>query len=268
MIRFENVSFKYESELTISDVSFHIKKGEFVAVIGSNGAGKTTVSKLINGIYKPCLGNVIVNGKNTKTARTSELAKSIGFLFQNPDRQICRNTIREEILFGLKNVLSDHVKIMKRCDETLSNFGFVGSKDPFSLSRGERQRIALASVLAIKPEILVLDEPTTGLDYRECMQIMEIIKELNGQGATVVMISHDMEIVQDFAQRVLVMGSGKLMADGEKSKVFLDTELMKAASVRPPQLIELSGRLGKDFKTVQSAADILNTIKRLKGAVS
>lgn len=265
MIKFEEVSFGYENKETIKDVSFHITKGEFVAIIGSNGAGKTTISKLSNGILKPTSGRVLVKGKDTRTTKTSELAKTIGFLFQNPDRQLCHNTIREEIQFGLHCVLKDAGEINRRVEKTLETFGLSGENDPFSMSRGERQRIALASVLAVEPEILVLDEPTTGLDYRECIHIMELIKELNHGGVTIIMITHDMEIVNDFASRVLVISGGRLMADGGQTEAFMDRELMKAASLMPPQIFTLAQRLGEDFEGVRHVADMADRIGRMKG---
>ncbi len=265
MVRFEAVSFGYEGKQTIKDVSFQINKGDFAAIIGANGAGKTTLSKLSNGILKPTSGRVLVKDKDTKTTRTSEMARTIGFLFQNPDRQICQNTIAGEILFGLKCVLQDEREIESRLNKTLETFGFDGSSDPFSMSRGERQRIALASVLAIQPEILVLDEPTTGLDYRECMHIMELIQGLNSRGTTVMMVTHDMEIVNDFASRVLVVGGGKLLADGDKSSVFKNTEVMRAASLMPPQISALAHRLGGNFEGIHHVSEMADRIQNLKG---
>lgn len=267
MVRFEAVSFGYEGKQTIHDVSFQINKGDFVAIIGANGAGKTTLSKLTNGILKPTMGRVLVKGKDTRTTKTSELAKTIGFLFQNPDRQICQNTIRGEILFGLKCVLQDSGEIEARLNQTLETFGFNGSRDPFSLSRGERQRLALASVLAIQPEILVLDEPTTGLDYRECMHIMALLQGLNKQGTTVMMVTHDMELVNDFASRVLVVSGGKLLADGGKNAVFKHTEVMKAASLMPPQIAALAQRLGERFDGIHHVPEMADRIQRLKEGV-
>jgi len=268
MVRFEAVSFGYEGKQTIYDVTFQINQGDFAAIIGANGAGKTTISKLTNGILKPTSGRVLVKGKDTKTTKTSELARTIGFLFQNPDRQICQTTIRDEIMFGLKCVLKDNHEIEERINQTLETFGFDGSRDPFSMSRGERQRIALASVLATRPEILVLDEPTTGLDYRECMQIMELVQELNRQGTTVMMVTHDMELVNDFASRVLVVGGGRLLADGDKTSVFRNAEVLKAASLMPPQISALAQRLGEPFEGIHHVDEMADRIQCLKEGAS
>lgn len=260
MIEFERVSFGYGGEPTVRDVSFRLGKGEFAAIIGENGAGKTTISKLCNGLLKPQKGRVTVCGLDTRTARASRTARSVGFLFQNPDAQICQPTIREEILFGLRLTLDDPLEREARCGQALSEFGFDGSRNPFSMSRGERQRIALASLMAANPEVMVLDEPTTGLDYRECMEIMDRIAARNRAGATVLMVCHDMEVVQDFARRVLVVAGGELIADGPVGKIMTDEQLLARASVAPAQIPRLALRLGDLFKgvfTVEQMADAI-----------
>ena len=252
MIRMENVSFAYKmGGSAVNDISFHIKEGEFAALLGSNGAGKTTTAKLIDGLIKPDRGTVTVNGHDTAATRVSERARYVGYLFQNPDRQICCNTVREELAFGLRNVRKDlgEEKTGQRVDEMLKSFGFDGDEEPFSLSRGQRQRVALASVIAVMPQILILDEPTTGLDYLECTHIMDIIKKMNEtEGTTVIMVCHDMEVVSDYAKRALVMSAGRLIADGPVKQIFRDMEIMSAASLLPPQITDLAMRLGEGFE--------------------
>lgn len=265
MIEFEHVGFGYGRVTTIEDISFHIHKGEFVALIGANGAGKSTLSKLCNGLLKPVSGQVTVAGQDTKKVKTSRLAKTVGFLFQNPDRQICQNTIRGEIRFGLECVQEDPAEITRRCEEMLELFGFDGDGDPFSMSRGERQRIALASVLAVRPQVLILDEPTTGLDYRECMQIMGIISELNQKGVTVIMVTHDMEIVSDFAKRVLLLGGGRLLGDGPTREIMSNETLLRSAAVLPPQIPALALRLGEGFKGVFTVGEMCGRICEIPG---
>lgn len=263
MVNLENVSFAYDNKsMTISNLSFNIKKGEFVAVIGSNGAGKSTLCKLLNGILKPTSGNVVINGMNTGTTKTSTLARHIGFLFQNPDRQICKNTVEEEILFGLELALNDKKLIKKRLEKVIAAFEFKRDSNPFQLSRGERQRVALASLIAVEPEILILDEPTTGLDYRECIGIMEIIKELNGRGVTVIAISHDMELVLDYAKRVLVLSEGRLIADGETKKIFRMPEVLDKASIIPAQIVQLALRLGEGFEGIFDVEEMISVISK------
>lgn len=238
MIRFENVSLSYGGAAAVRDLNFTVGRGEFVALIGANGAGKTTVSKLMNGLLKPTAGRVLVDGVPTTSLRTSALAKKIGFLFQNPDRQLCKPTIREEIRFGL--ALTGAKDAAQRTEAVLEAFGLDGDRDPFSASRGERQRIALASLIAVEPEVLILDEPTTGLDYRECMAMMARVRSLNAAGTTVVMVCHDMELVLDFAHRVLVLCEGALLLDGETRAVFRNEAVLRQASVLPPQITRLA----------------------------
>jgi len=256
MIRMENVSFFYSDQgPTVQDLSFHIEKGEFAAILGANGAGKTTTVRLIDGLIRPTAGKVLISGADTAASSVSERASRVGFLFQNPDRQICKNTVREEILFGLKTVRGDEGEeaLNARCEEVLKDFGFTGDEEPFSLSRGQRQRVALASILAVEPEILILDEPTTGLDYLECCHIMDRIRRMNAeQQVTVVMVCHDMEVVLDYASRALVMAGGKLLADGPVKEIFRNPALMEKASILPPQMIGLSLRLGEGFGQADS----------------
>ncbi|HBT95524.1 MAG TPA: ABC transporter ATP-binding protein [Coriobacteriia bacterium] len=249
MLEFDGVCFSYGRKSDeagfVCDLNFSIDKGEYVAIIGGNGAGKTTTSKLINGLLKPSEGRVTVDGLTTTDHAVSKLAKKVGMLFQDPDRQICKNTVREELAFGLeiRGLAADEIK--SRVDEVVSDFGFAPGASPFTLSRGERQMLALASVVICDPEILVLDEPTTGLDYRECMHIMERTRVLNEKGTTVIMICHDMEVVLDFAERIIVMAQGRIIADGDSAGIFRDEDVMRKASVLPPMMIDLSLRLSE-----------------------
>ena len=268
MIRMEHVSFSYSDQgPTVQDVSFHVEKGEFAAILGANGAGKTTTVRLIDGLIRPTSGRVLIHGADTATSPVSERARRVGFLFQNPDRQICKNTVREEILFGLKTVRGEESEeaLNARCEAVLKDFGFTGEEEPFSLSRGQRQRVALASILAVEPEVLILDEPTTGLDYLECCHIMDRIRRMNReQQVTVVMVCHDMEVVLDYATRALVMSGGRLLADGPVKEVFRDTELMERASILPPQMIGLSLRLGEGFGQASSPDEMADAVMALR----
>ena len=268
MIQMEHVSFSYSDQgPTVQDVSFHVEKGEFAAILGANGAGKTTTVRLIDGLIKPTSGRVLIHGADTATSPVSERARRVGFLFQNPDRQICKNSVREEILFGLKTVRGEESEeaLNARCEEVLKDFGFTGEEEPFSLSRGQRQRVALASILAVEPEVLILDEPTTGLDYLECCHIMDRIRRMNEeQQVTVIMVCHDMEVVLDYATRALVMSGGILLADGPVKEVFRDTELMEKASILPPQMIGLSLRLGEGFEQAATPDEMADAVLALR----
>lgn len=268
MISFENVYYSYPTNkagYTINNVSFKIVQGEMIAIVGSNGAGKTTLSKMLNGLIKPASGDVYIKGQNTKQTKTSVLAKSVGFLFQNPDRQICRNTVSEEIMMSLDCVGVEDGE--ERLKSVLEEFSLDGDANPFSLSRGQRQIVTLAALIGAGPEILILDEPTTGLDYKECMHIMHLVSELNKNGTTVIMVCHDMEVVLDFAKRVLVIANGELIADDTPRNIFANDEVMKKASLLPPQIYGLSKRLGNEFSDVYTVDEMTKRVAGLKGCL-
>jgi energy-coupling factor transport system ATP-binding protein len=245
-------------ESAISDVSFGISPGEFAALLGENGAGKSTLCRLSNGLLKPSSGTVKVCGHDVTRTKTSVIARGVGFLFQNPDRQLCRNTVREEISLGLEYTIADPSTRRRRCEETLELFSLDGDLDPFSLSRGERQRVALASVLAPMPRLLILDEPTTGLDYRECMTTMGIVSRLNEEGTTIIMVSHDMEVVADFAGRALVLSGGSLIADGPVREIMRDRRVLDEASLLPAQIPSLAMLLEESGGLSEPDGDLAN----------
>lgn len=275
MLRFDDVSFRYpHSDSSVDHLSFHIQKGEFVALVGSNGAGKSTISRLSNGLLKPDSGTVYLDGTPTTSIRTSQIARKAGFLFQNPDRQICQNTVREELAFGLRLTGLSEDEISSRTEEALRQFSLDGDWFPFSRSRGERQRIALASVLVCRPQLVILDEPTTGLDYRECTAIMDYLTRLNREeGLTVLMVSHDMELVCQYAGRVLVLTGGQLIGDGETHRMMKDQALLGRAHVLPAQIPALALRLDAgakqpQFSDVFTIEEMFDTICRLREGAS
>ncbi|MDO4502731.1 MAG: ABC transporter ATP-binding protein [Coriobacteriia bacterium] len=244
MIEFKNVFAHYEAETPIlQDVSFTIDDGEFVAFVGTNGAGKSTTMRLCNGLLKPVSGQVLIDGVPTTELRTSELARRVGFLFQNPDRQICCSTVREELEFGFKAQDRLDQDARQRVDQVIAEFGFDPDAEPFLLNRGTRQLLALASIMVMAPPVIILDEPTTGLDYRECMKVMEVIRRLHQSGSTVIMVCHDMEVVADFAQRVIVMTRGGVVDQGPTFEVLRKPDVLQAADLIPPQIVDLSMRL-------------------------
>lgn len=251
MIECDSVRFGYgktkDAEL-IHGISLSIEDGEFVALTGENGAGKSTFSKLLAGILKPSDGKICVNGIDTKKAKNSMLAKTTGFLFQNPDRQLCTYTVRDEIAFGQKALKTGtEEEISKRTEKIIERFGFNPDEAPFSLSRGQRQRLALASIIAVEPKVMILDEPTTGLDYKECMEIMSAVKELNKNGTTVIMVCHDMELVLDFARRMIVLADGKIEADGKTLEIIRRKEILQKTCLLSPQIIQIALELEEKF---------------------
>lgn len=247
MIEFKNVSASYDGELPIlRDVGFLIPDGDFVAFVGTNGAGKSTTMRLINGLLKPSSGQVLIDGAPTTQLRTSQLAAKVGFLFQNPDRQICCSTVREELLFGFRAQGRADAEAEVKVDAMIERFGFDGDAEPFLLNRGTRQLLALASIIVMEPPVVVLDEPTTGLDFRECAKVMDVIAELNARGTTVVMVCHDMEVVADYAKRVIAMTAGQVVADGETFAVLRDRDVLARTHLLPPQIVDVSLRLVED----------------------
>lgn len=251
MIECDSVRFGYgktKDDELIHGISLSIEGGEFVALTGENGAGKSTFSKLLAGILKPSNGKISVNGIDTKKAKNSVLAKNTGFLFQNPDRQLCTYTVRDEIAFGQKALKTGtEEEISKRTEKIIERFGFNPDEAPFSLSRGQRQRLALASIIAVEPKVMILDEPTTGLDYKECMEIMSAVKELNKNGTTVIMVCHDMELVLDFARRMIVLADGKIEADGKTLEIMRRKEILQKTCLLPPQIIQIALELEEKF---------------------
>ena len=261
VLSFQNVSFSYNETANVKDLNVQIHKGDFTAIIGSNGAGKSTFSKLCNGLLKPSTGDVLVLGANTKKQKVSALAKHIGFLFQNPDRQICCQTVREEIAFSLRNNNVPEAEIKTRVENTIKEFGFNPDVEPFNMSRGQRQRLCLACLIALNPEILILDEPTTGLDYRECMEVMGKIDELNKNGTTVIMVCHDMEVVLDFAKNIIVMNRGEIMGEGPARAVLGDDTLLNKARLLPPQIAQVAKLLGPNFDGIFTDDEMIAKIK-------
>lgn len=256
MIECKNISFGYDNpkknnyiEL-IHNISLKINDGEFIAITGENGAGKSTLSKLIAGLLKPVNGSIYIEEIDTICAKNSLIAKFVGFLFQNPDRQLCCYTVYDEIAFGMKalKIFSEN-QIKERVNQIIEEFNFDAKEPPFALSRGERQRLALACIIAVNPKIMILDEPTTGLDYIECMQIMQCVKKMNQNGTTVIMVCHDMELVIDFADRMIVLQKGNIIADGNTKKIMYQTDILKKACLLPPQIIQVAIELGKTHPT-------------------
>lgn len=266
--RFEGVGYSYPGGgASVRALDFEVFPGEIVGIVGQNGAGKTTLTKLLNGLLKPAEGNVVVAGLNTREVPTSRIARYVSTLFQNPDRQICKDTVLDEVAFGLllRGVSSNEASA--RAKATCGRFGLPLDEAPFSLSRGQRQMIALASVVVGEPQVIVLDEPTSGLDYRECMTVMETVRDMATAGSAVVMVCHDMEVVSDFADRLVVMANGEILGRGTCAGVFANADLMQRAFVEPPQAIALAKKLAAEvspaFAGLSEVSDIVAVAKEL-----
>lgn len=269
MIEFRDVHASYNAETPIlKGLDLTINDGDFVAFVGTNGAGKSTAMRLMNGLLKPDRGEVLIDGVPTTQLKTSDLARRVGFLFQNPDRQICSNTVREELLFGFRALgrLDDEAE--RRVDAIIEEFHFDGDADPFLLNRGTRQLLALASIVVLEPSVVVLDEPTTGLDFRECMKVMDVIANLHLQGTTVVMVCHDMEVVADFAERVVVMTDGRVVDQGPTFEVLRNRQTLVEADLVPPQMVDVSMALPMiDPRFAATPVAEANTLDEMQAAI-
>ena len=266
MIEFRDVHASYDGSAPIlKGVSFTIRDGEFVAFVGTNGAGKSTTMRLMNGLLKPDAGQVLIDGVPTSDLRTSELARRVGFLFQNPDSQICCNTVREELLFGFKALGMEGPEADARVDALIEDFGFDPNQDPFLMNRGARQLLALASIVVLAPPVVVLDEPTTGLDYRECVKVMDIVGRMHEGGATVIMVCHDMEVVADYAERCIVMSDGAVVDDGPTFEVLRNRATLERASLVPPQIVDVSLELTRLVPRLAGAK--ANTVDEMAAAI-
>ncbi len=252
----------------IEGIDLTVRAGEILAVVGQNGAGKTTFTKLLNGLIKPSAGVVRIAGLDTRTTPVSVLASHAATLFQNPDRQLCRNTVVEEISFGLELQGAPADAARERARHVAATFGLPENASPFNLSRGQRQMVALASVVALEPELIILDEPTSGLDYRECMTVMETVRQRALDGAAVVMVCHDMEVVSDFADTLAVMTEGRLIEVGPSREVFANDALLAHARIAAPCVPALGKRLAArfhpSFAHITEVADLVALVKELK----
>lgn len=252
----------------IEGINLTVRAGEILAVVGQNGAGKTTFTKLLNGLIKPSAGVVRIAGLDTRTTPVSVLASHAATLFQNPDRQLCRNTVVEEISFGLELQGAPADAARERARHVAATFGLPENASPFNLSRGQRQMVALASVVALEPELIILDEPTSGLDYRECMTVMETVRQRALDGAAVVMVCHDMEVVSDFADTLAVMAEGRLIEVGPSREVFANDALLAHARIAAPCVPALGKRLAArfhpSFAHITEVADLVALVKELK----
>lgn len=230
----------------LRNISFKVRRGEFVALIGQNGAGKTTLAKHFNGLLRPSSGRVLIDGEETSGRKVSSLARKVGFVFQNPDHQIFCDTVAKEAAFGPKNLGFAEREVRNRVAAALRAVGLEhrAEDSPHGLSRGERQRLALASVLAMETGVIVLDEPTTGQDHKEALEMMDLAADLNRKGHTILFITHDMALVARYAQRVLVLCEGALLLDGSADEVFAQPEALSRTLVEPPQIVKLASRLG------------------------
>ena len=246
MIEIKNVTFKYIDKIAIKNLNLSIPKGEFLAILGHNGSGKSTLARLFNGLLVPSEGEMLINGVSTGDEdKLFDIRKTCGMVFQNPDNQIVATTVREDVAFGLEN-LGLPVSEMESCvEESLKSVGLdgFGAKMSSNLSGGQKQRVAIAGIIAMKPEIIVFDEPTAMLDPKGRNAVLDIIKKLKSEGKTIVLITHFMEEAA-LADRIVVLEKGEIALRGKPIEVFSEVEKMQKLGLNVPVQILLSHELG------------------------
>jgi energy-coupling factor transport system ATP-binding protein len=247
LIEFQNVHFAYKGQPALRGVDLTIYKGELVALLGRNGSGKTTLARHIIGLLQPSQGKVIVGGRDVSVTPTHELTQQIGFCFQNPNHQIVSFKVRDEMTFGLKAHNIDPVEFEERIRRALKlvDLEDVLDAEIFDLGKGQKQRLALASVLTLNPDILVIDEPTTGQDPQMTREIFDIIKHLNDLGTTVLMITHRVDYAAAYAHRAIVMSRGEVAFDGPVLELIANADLMQANALELPDITKLALQLRK-----------------------
>jgi energy-coupling factor transport system ATP-binding protein len=242
-VELENCSYTYDGAVpAVRAVSCSIEAGSWVALIGQNGSGKTTLAKLCIGLLRPQGGQVCIMGRDIRERPVGQVAREVGYLFQNPDHQIFAPTVREEIAFGLRNLGFPRQETEKRTKEALARFDLTSyaHRPPAMLGHGLRRQVTLASLFARRPSILILDEPTSGLDWEKTQLLLDYLGEQQDAGRTVLFITHNVRLVAERATYVLVLHRGELVAEGTPGEVFAQPELLARASISPPPVTRLS----------------------------
>jgi biotin transport system ATP-binding protein/energy-coupling factor transport system ATP-binding protein len=271
MISVRNLTFKYEAEPTpaLKDLNLDIKRGEYVAVIGPNGCGKTTLIRHFNALLLPTEGSVEIDGLNTLDPKSvREIRRRVGMIFQNPDNQIVGMSVEEDVAFGPGNLGLPPAEIRRRVNAALETVGLTGleSRAPHTLSGGQKQLLALAGVIAMDPQVIVLDEPTAALDPASKIKVLQLLEELNRQGICIIQVTHSMDEAV-YANRVLVMNEGHIIADGSPADILKRVEWLRQLGLTPPRITELMWQLRQKgtqvalgIFTVPEAADEIQSL--------
>lgn len=249
-----------DGTIALKGINLKIHRGEFVGIIGQNGAGKTTLLLHILGILRPSHGEVRVFGKNVLHMSVGELSQQIGLIFQNPDLMLFQNTVWSEIAFGPRNIGIKGKELEKRVRESLEMMRLVGfeKRHPRALSRGQRHRVAVASVLSMRPKIIIADEPTTGQDFGASKKYLELLQRLNEEGTTVIVVSHDMDLIARYAKRVIVLKQGRVLLDGPTRAVFSRSDILEETHLKPPYITRIgNGLRDLGFPTVLTLEELI-----------
>lgn len=243
ILELDNICFSYNNEKQIlKNVSFKINKGDMAAIVGRNGAGKSTISKLVCGFYKPTSGRILFDGKDMVDYTIKERSEKIGFVMQNPNQMISKTMVYDEVAFGLKiRGLSDS-EIKERVEETLRICGLYGYRNwPISaLSFGQKKRVTIASILVLNPDMIILDEPTAGQDFKHYTEIMEFLVDLNKKGVTILMVTHDMHLMLEYTNKVIVLSEGEKIADNIPAYILTNKEIIEKANLKETSLHQLA----------------------------
>ena len=259
IIRCQDLSFSYPNGVqALKDINLTIRHGDYVAFVGQNGSGKTTLVKHFNGLLKPSQGSVTVFGEETRDKKVSMLARKVGYVFQNPDDMLFCSSVEEEIAYGPTMLGFEPEEVKTKVESILKELGLEAMREthPFALSLGDRQRLAVACVFSLDPQVFAFDEPTTGQDYFGGESIMSLIDQLHRKGKTVIIITHDIPLVAEHARRVVVMNQGQVAMDGTPEEVFRQIDALRALSLRSPQVTQLAQRLGLKKRTVLNVKEM------------
>ena len=251
MLEVKNLKYSYNKDYqALKGVSLKVERGQMVALLGKNGAGKSTLFLNLNGIYEPDEGKVFIDGEELKYDKKSLLKfrQKVGIVFQNPDDQIFAPTVEEDVAFGPLNLGLSMEEVQDRVEEALERVGMSGleKKAPHHLSGGQKKRVAIAGILAMKPEIMVLDEPTAGLDPQGVSDLSELLNELNEEGITIIISTHEVDLVPNYADKVFVLVDGLLIGEGTPKEIFAQPEILEKANLKVPIVTELFQELEKD----------------------
>jgi cobalt/nickel transport system ATP-binding protein len=243
MIKTEALSFSYDgSTQALGEINLELRDGEFLALLGANGCGKTTLLKQLNGLLKPSSGKVFLDGRELRSFRDEEVFQWVGMVFQDPNDQLFGATVGQDVAFGAVNLGLKPDEVTRRVNHALKMVGASGfaSKAIHTLSFGQKRRVAIAGVLAMEPEIILLDEPTSGLDPKGASSIMRLLRKLNQErGTTMLMATHDVELVPLFTDRVAIMSEGRIITEGAPAKVFANTAMIREVELRLPRVAHL-----------------------------
>lgn len=259
VIEIQNLSFSYNESKVINNINLNIKKGGITAIMGQNGSGKSTLVKLIIGLLDYEEGSILIDKVDRKNFSLEELSNKIGFLFQNPDNQIFNETVYSEVAYSIKDKNNMEQKISEILE--LVNLSDKREEDPFTLTKNEKQKLALATILIREPDILILDEPTTGLDYKEQREILSIINRLSKLGHTVILITHSNWIAAEYADEIIVFSDGNILLEGPTREVFWHGEKLLEANITLPEITQLGLKFGELILSVDEAKQRLIQLK-------